>query len=96
MQIFVEWFAWHPYRCGLIAIVLSLILFLPVYKTWAKICIGLAALTWWFLTYTEATTPRSLNARIDLIFLSRAATTMGMVALIALALGWKRQLAVKL
>lgn len=96
MQIFVEWFAWRPYRCGLVAMVLSLLLFLPVYKTWAKICLGLAASTWWFLTYTEASTPRNLGARIDLIFFSRMAIATGIVALIALVFGWKRQFAAKL
>ncbi|TCS37512.1 hypothetical protein EDC30_104316 [Paucimonas lemoignei] len=90
MQFFAEWFAWRPYRCALVALVLSAMLFLPRHKTWAKICIGAAALTWWYLTYTEATTPRGFAIRIDFVFLSRAATATAIVALIAMALGWKR------
>ncbi|RJG02185.1 hypothetical protein D3878_11840 [Noviherbaspirillum sedimenti] len=90
MELFAELFAWHPYRCGLVALALSVSVFLPFYRILARMCFFLAALVWWWLTYTEFTTPHDLNIRVDLVFTLRAAMFLGIVAMVAMAIGWRR------
>jgi hypothetical protein len=92
MQILAEWFAWRPYRCGLIALTFSVWMFLPFYKTWAKMCFAVAALGWWWLTYTESTTPHDLNIRVDLVFTLPVAMFLGVIAIAAIVFGRRRNI----
>ncbi len=90
MQTFAEWFAWQPYRCGFLAAIFSVFILLPFHKTGAKACFTLAALIWWLLTYTEATTSPTSNIRIDLVFTLPAAAILGVLALVLMVFGRKR------
>jgi uncharacterized membrane protein len=91
LRVFADGFSWSPFRCGIVALFFTVFMFSPHYKNGAKLIIGIAALVWWFLTYTEATTPVTSSIRIDLLFSLPAAILFGLLGLAMLFIGrkWK-------
>ena len=64
----VWWFAFHPFACGFVALLMSFTACLDNYRKANRILFAVTGIFWWIFTYTEATF--TVNAmRVDLVFM---------------------------
>jgi hypothetical protein len=69
LELFItplEFFAFEPFYCGVVALTFTLPIFIKKYSVPRKFGLGIAALIWWAFTWIEATTPITSNIRADL------------------------------
>ena len=72
-------FAFHPFRCALIAAVFTSALFFQRYSRGTKFILGGVAVAWWAFAVLEAVTPSQMNIRVDLVFLGPAFLLLAIV-----------------
>ncbi|THF64582.1 hypothetical protein E6C76_10990 [Pseudothauera nasutitermitis] len=92
LRLFGSIFVFQPWRCALVAGIFSIFIASPFHRAYARISALFAALAWWLVTYTEATTPISANIRIDLVMTLPVLLVSGVVAIFALIVGRKARL----
>lgn len=63
------WFAFHPFACGFVALLMSFTACLNNYRKSRRLLFAVTAFFWWIFTYTEATfTVHAM--RVDLVFMA--------------------------